>query len=74
MGDSIAMKFDDLPWTRPNTLFAVGAAFFDDGNLRLHQFDGIFGADADTAAAEIALPRDNINHQLIRSWHRFLNS
>ena len=57
------MKLDNLPWTRPDALFAIRASLVDNGNPGFHQLDGIFGAYADAAAAEVTLARHDMDHE-----------
>jgi hypothetical protein len=57
------VKLDDLPWARPDALFAICAALVDDGNPGFHQLDGIFRAHADAATAEVALARHDMDHE-----------
>lgn len=66
------MKLDDFPRTRPHTLAAIGAAFVDDPNLRLHQLDGILGTHSDAATAKVAFAGNDVNHQWRVTGHGIL--
>ena len=57
------MKLDNFPRTGPDAFFAICASFVDNRNPGFHQFDGIFRAHADTATAEVALARHDMDHE-----------
>ena len=66
MVDTFTMELNDIPRTRPDALAAVRAALVNDTDLRFEEFDGVLRTHADTASAEIAFPRNQVNHQ----WRR----
>jgi len=62
MLDALTMEFYDFPGARPDALSAVCAALVDNPDLRFEKLDGVLRAHTDTAPAEIAFPRNKIDH------------
>ena len=63
MLNPIAMKLDHFPWASPDTFATVRAALINDPDLRLQQLNGVFRTNTNAAAAEIAFPRNEVNHK-----------
>lgn len=63
------MKLNHFPRARPDAFFAIRAPFLDDLDLRFHEFDGIFGTNADTATAVVAFAGNDVDHQRLVDWH-----
>jgi hypothetical protein len=63
------MEFNDFPRTGPNALSAICASGVDDPYFGFHELDSVFRANADTAAAKIALAGNDVNHQGCVSCH-----
>jgi hypothetical protein len=57
------MEFYDFPRTGPNAFAAVCAALIDYRNPGFQEFNRVFWTDANAASAEIAFPRNNVDHQ-----------
>ena len=74
MGHALPMKLDHLPRTCPYTFSTIRAPLFDDFNLRLHQFNGIFRTNAHAAAAEIAFAGNDVDHERGGTGHGSLHS
>lgn len=63
MFDAFAMKLDDFPGASPDAFATIRAALIDDPDLRLQELNGVFGTNTNAAAAEIAFPGNEINHE-----------
>ena len=63
--DAFAMELDDFPRASPDAFATIRAALIDDPDLGLQELNGVFRTDTDAAAAEIAFPGNEVNHE----WH-----
>lgn len=68
----LAVKLNDLPRARPDTLFAIRAALLDDLDFRFHQFDGILGTYAHAATAVVAFAGNDVNHEGLIGRHEVM--
>ena len=62
MFNALTMKFYDLPGARPDAFSAVRATLVDDPDLGFEKLDGILRTYTNAATAEIAFPRDEVDH------------
>jgi hypothetical protein len=69
MVDALTMEFNDFPWTCPHALSAICASGVDDSDFSLHKLNGIFGANTNAAATEVAFAGNDVNHQWCVSCH-----
>jgi hypothetical protein len=63
--DAFAMELDDFPGASPDAFATIRAALIDDPDFRLQELNGVFRTNTNAAAAEIAFPGNEVNHQ----WH-----
>ncbi len=61
---SLLIKLNHLNRAAPHALRTVGTSFVNYKYLRFLKLYGVLGTNADAASAEVALIRQNFNHQL----------